>query len=120
MRLQASPQPFPPRRDVLDDEEVLARVHVSKRARFARDRGDGGRRAEPALEVRLLVLEAADDGATLAELSARVDVRLQRAVVEKRDEHERPDGEPAAEGHPAEEHQHAFVSCRTGPARTDR
>src|SRR5947209_20163369 len=92
MRLQASAQPLPPGVDVLDDEEVLARADVAERARFARNGGDRRGRTEPVLERLLLVLEAPDDRLPLAELPACVDVCLQRAVVQKRDEHERPNG----------------------------
>src|SRR5205823_7412446 len=73
----AGPFTLPPLTDALDDEQVLARSHVSERARLARERGDGVRRAEALLEPRLLRLQLGDRRGAATELAARVEVRLE-------------------------------------------
>src|SRR5437763_6637605 len=87
--------PAPPLRDVLDDEHVLARADVAERAGLAQEDGRRGRPAHPPPERRLLLLELLDGGEPDRPLRARVEVVVQRPVVEKADEQERSDGEPA-------------------------
>src|SRR5690242_19653071 len=104
---------LPPVVDPLDDEEVLAGPHVPERARLARERRERGRRAEPALELLLLQLELLHGRAALRQLALRIDVCLQRPVVEQGDERENADGEPAADedgaAEPAGRHDMTFA-----------
>src|SRR4051794_3893695 len=83
--------------DALDDEEALAGADIAECARLARERVDRGRGAEAMLEPRLVGAELLHHLLVPRELAAGIDVRLQRAVVQKRDEHERADRKPAAE-----------------------
>src|SRR5712691_13266213 len=83
--------------DALDDVEALAGADVAECARFARERGDRRGGAEAMLEPRLVGAELLHHVLVLRELAARIDVRLERAVIEQRNEHERADRKPAAE-----------------------
>src|SRR4051812_32969597 len=86
---------LPPRADALDDVEVLVRLHVAEASRFALERGETRRDVEALLERALLRLEGLHLGVPLAEGPIRVQVRVERAVVEKPDERERADSRPA-------------------------
>src|SRR5213594_3958805 len=81
LALRPSVLPLPPLVDSLDDEEVLAGADVPESACFARERVERRRRAEPVLEPLLFQLQRVHRGTLLRLLAARVDVRLQRAVV---------------------------------------
>ena len=52
---------------------------------------------KPVLEPCLVGLELLHDGVVPAELAASIDVRLERTVIEKRDEQQRPNRKPAAD-----------------------
>jgi hypothetical protein len=82
--------------NALDDVEALAWTHVAEGARLPRQNGERGRPVKPVLEPRLVGLELLHDGVVPSELAARVDVRLERTVIEKRDEQQGPNRKPAA------------------------
>src|SRR5882724_12350050 len=88
---------MPPLRNALDDVETLAGTHVAERPRLSGEYGERGRPVKPVLEPHLVGLEPLHDGVVAAELAARIDVRLERTVVEERDEQQRSDREPAAD-----------------------
>jgi hypothetical protein len=96
MRRQATPLALPPLVDALDDEEMLARADVAECARFAREGGERRRRAELPFQLRLLVAELLHRSRPLRLLVPRVDVGLERAVVQQRDEDEHSHRDPAA------------------------
>ena len=100
-----------PRRDALDDEEALPRFDESEPARFPYERRVARRVGKLLLQLPLLRAQALDLARTLDERMARVDVRVQRPVVEKADEAERPDAEPAANEHAAPRSAFAFPGC---------
>ena len=86
-----------PLRNALDDVEALAWTHVAEGPRLPRENGERGRPVKPVLEPRLVGLELLHDGVVPAELAARIDVCLERTVIEKRDEQQRANREPAAD-----------------------
>src|SRR5436305_6691973 len=88
--------PALPLRDVLDDEEVLARPDVAERPRLAREDSQRRRPPQPLLEPGLLQLQLPHGLELDRALRARVEVVVQRPVIEESDEHERSDREPAA------------------------
>src|SRR5438874_1088012 len=88
--------PAPPLRDVLDDEEVLAGTDVSEQPHLRSERGRRRRLTELPLESRLLAVQLRELGEPLRTLPARVEVVVQRPVVEEPDEDENSDREPAA------------------------
>jgi hypothetical protein len=85
--------------DPLDDEETLPGLDESEPARLPHERRVARRIGELALQLPFLRAEALDLARALDERMARVDVRVQGPVVEKSDEAERPDAEPAANEH---------------------
>src|SRR6476661_5936339 len=85
-----------PLRNALDDVEALAGTHVAEGARLPRENGERGRPVKPVLEPGLVGLELLHDGVVTSELAARIDVRLERTVIEKRDEQQGPNRKPAA------------------------
>src|SRR5437773_2003747 len=97
--------------DPLDDEETLPGLDESKPARLPHERRVARRIGELALQLPLLRAEALDLARALDERMARVDVRMQRPVVEKSDEAERADAEPAANEHAAPRSALAFPCC---------
>ena len=100
-----------PCRDALDDEEALPRFDESEPARFPYERRVARRIGELLLQLPLLRAEALNLARTLDERMARVDVRVQRPVVEKADKAEGPDAEPAANEHAAPRSAFAFPGC---------
>src|SRR6266516_371602 len=86
-----------PRPDPLDDEEPLARLDQPEPPGLPHERGVSRGVGELALELPPLVAQVSDLGSALDERMSRVDVRVQGAVVEKTDETERPDPEPASD-----------------------
>lgn len=86
-----------PSSDPLDDEEPLARLDQPEPAGLPHERRVPRGIGEPALELPPLVAEVPDFGGALDERMSSVDVRVQRAVVEKPDETERSDSEPASD-----------------------
>src|SRR6476660_2871729 len=87
--------PAQPLRDVLDDEQVLAGAHVAEGPRLGRESGIRRRVPEALLELGPLPLQLVHRLHLGGALRARVEVVVQRPVVEKADEHERAHREPA-------------------------
>ena len=81
--------------DVLDDEEVLTRTYVAERPRRGRQGGKRGCVLEPLLEPGLLLLQLVHGRDPDGALRPRLEVVVQRPVVEKRNEGKRPDRKPA-------------------------
>jgi len=86
-----------PRLDPLDDEEALARLDQPEPPRLADKRRVARGVGELPFKLPLLVAEAPDFAGALHKRVTRVDVCVQRPVVEKPDEAERPDAEPASD-----------------------
>jgi len=81
--------------DVLDDEEVLTRPDVAQRPGLAHDHGDGPGPVEPTQERGLLLLQLVHGRDPDGALRPRLEVVVQRPVVEKRNEGKRPNRKPA-------------------------
>jgi len=79
----------------LDDEEALTRLDQSASPSLPHERHVACRVGQLALQSPPLVAKALDLPRALDERAPCIDVRVQRAVVEKPDEAERPDAEPA-------------------------
>src|SRR2546423_7072766 len=94
--------PAEPLWNVLDDEEVLARLDIAERPRLAREDCERRRPPQASLERRLLLLQVPHGHEPVRTLRPRAEVVVQRPVVEKPDEHERSDREPAARAGSAE------------------
>src|SRR5579884_1926320 len=88
--------PAPPLRNVLDDEEVLARPDVAERSRLRRERSQRRRVGEPPFERRLLLLQLPHRLPLDRALRASIEVVVQRPVVEEPDEQKRADSQPSA------------------------
>ena len=84
-----------PRLDSLDDEEALTGLDQSESPSLPHERRVARRVGKLALQSPLLVAKALDLPRALDERVPCIDVRVQRAVVEKPDEAERTDAEPA-------------------------
>ena len=106
--------PATPLRDVLDDEEVLAGAHIAERPRRGRERSIRGRVPEALLERGLLPLQLSHGRQLHRALRAGIEVVVQRAVVEKPDEHEHGYRQPATGDGSAE--TPAACSSRSHPA----
>src|SRR5262249_58887036 len=76
--MTSSMLPAPPLRDVLDDEQVLARTHVAEGTRRGRERGQRRGVGEPLLETRLLPLQLPDGGDPGGALRASIDIVVQQ------------------------------------------
>jgi hypothetical protein len=87
--------------DALDDEEALSRFDESEPARFPYERRVARGIGELALQLPLLRAEALNLAGALDERVARVDVRMQRPVIEEPHEAKCPHAEPAANEHAA-------------------
>jgi len=107
--------PAPPLRDVLDDEEVLARPDIAEHPRLAGEDGERRRTPETPLERRLLLPQLPNGRDPDRTLRARVEVIVERPVVEEPYEQERPDREPAASDWSTE--APAALLPRSHPAR---
>src|SRR5207342_834411 len=103
----------PPRRDALDDEEALTRLHIPESPRLTRQGLRGVHVLEAPLEPELLRTELANLLRALPERVSRREVAPQRLRVEKRDEREDDQREPAEQEAAARD---AFLraSCHLG------
>ena len=90
--------PALPLRDVLDDEEVLARPDVPERPGFAHDYGKRPCAAQPVLQRGLLLLQLPHRRDPDGALRSGLEVVVQRPVVEQRDERQGRHREPTAGG----------------------
>jgi hypothetical protein len=81
--------------DSLDDEEPLTGLDESESPGLSHERRVARRVGELALQSLPLIAKALDLPRPVDERVPCVDVRVQRAVVEKPDEAERPDAKPA-------------------------
>src|SRR5262245_18714241 len=87
--------PAPPLRDVLDDEVVLAGPDVTERPRLGGESGIGRGVLELLLERGLLLLQLSHRRELGSTLRARIEVIVQRPVVEEADKRQRTHREPA-------------------------
>src|SRR5262249_61826271 len=110
--------PAPPLRNVLDDEVVLAGPDVTERPRLGGEGGIGRGVLELLLERGLLLLQLSHRRELGRTLRARIEVVVQRPVVEEADEHERTYREPAT-GNPSSEAPAALLP-RGHPVRARR
>src|SRR5579884_3302777 len=91
----------PPLREVLDDEQVLARTDVAEHSRLRREDCVRRRPLQPPLQRVPLLLQPAHGRGLRGLLRMGGHVGAQRLVVEERDERERAKAEPAAGDEPA-------------------
>ena len=82
--------------DALDDEKPLARLHEPELPRLAHECRVARRVGELALESTPFVAKAGNLARAVDQRLARVDVRVQRPVVEKADQEKGADSQPAA------------------------
>src|SRR5947209_4297581 len=101
--------PAPPLRDVLDDEEMLARADVAEQPRLGGDRRRRPGVAELPPEHRVLTFELRDLGDPGRPLRARGTVVVERPVVEERDEEKDGERERAA---PSQQSGHSLGTSR--------
>src|SRR5579884_53425 len=87
--------PAPPLRNVLDDVEVLSRPDVAESPRLGREGGQRGSVLQTPLERGLLPLQPPHGRDAGGALRPRVEVVVQRPVVEEPDQDERRHREPA-------------------------
>src|SRR3954464_10331385 len=86
-----------PRLGPLDDEEALPRLDEPEPTSLAHERRVARGIGELALQLPLLGAKVLNLAGALDERMARVHVGVQRPVVEKPDEAQRPDAKPAAD-----------------------
>ena len=106
--------PSPPLRDVLDDEEVLAGSDVAERPRFLHEHRERRSPLELLLKLCVLLLQLPHRRDPNRALRARVDEVVQRPVVQKPDEEQSSNREPAARDGAAD--APAMLLLRSHPA----